>query len=87
MKFGRYYVFILLLFLSFVLSGCSDNFWDPTQVGRFRPVPSVNVILNSLGVAEETPFAWEGAEGGPVISVAARHKDLRMFFESGQNFL
>jgi len=34
----------------------------PSQVGRFRPVPAVNVILDSLGVAEETPVAWEGAE-------------------------
>ncbi|TKJ37436.1 MAG: hypothetical protein CEE38_08010 [Planctomycetes bacterium B3_Pla] len=50
-----------LLFLGF-FSGCGNKFWDPTQVGRFRPVPAVNVILDSLGVAEETPVAWEGAE-------------------------
>jgi polysaccharide export outer membrane protein len=42
--------------------GCSDKFWDPSQVGRFRPVPAVNVILDSLGVAEETPAAWETGE-------------------------
>lgn len=42
--------------------GCGNKFFDPTQVGRFRPVPAVNVILDSLGVAEETPVAWEGAE-------------------------
>jgi protein involved in polysaccharide export with SLBB domain len=45
-----------------LLAGCGNKFWDPTQVGRFRPVPAVNVILDSLGVAEETPTAWEGAE-------------------------
>jgi protein involved in polysaccharide export with SLBB domain len=44
------------------LTGCEDKFFDPTQVGRFRPVPAVNVILDSLGVAEETPSEWEGAE-------------------------
>jgi polysaccharide export outer membrane protein len=41
--------------------GCGDKFFDPTQIGRFRPTPAVNVILDSLGVAEETPSAWEGA--------------------------
>jgi len=56
----------LLAFLSIfaLLSvfGCSNKFWDPTQVGRFRPKPAVNVILDSLGVAEEEPSAWAGAE-------------------------
>ncbi len=51
--------FLLFLALS---SGCGNKFFDPTQVGRFRPVPAVNVILNTLGVAEETPAAWEEAE-------------------------
>jgi len=50
-----------LIFLAF-LSGCGNKFWDPGQVGRFRPVPAVNVILDSLGVAEETPLAWEQGE-------------------------
>jgi len=43
-------------------SGCGNKFFDPTQVGRFRPVPAVNVILDSLAVAEETEVAWEGGE-------------------------
>ncbi len=61
---------ILLLFLS-LSSGCGNKFFDPTQVGRFRPVPAVNVILNSLGVAEETPVAWEQAkEPLPVDTMA-----------------
>jgi len=47
-----------LLFLAFSF-GCGNKFFDPTQVGRFRPVPSVSVILDSLGVAEETAVAWE----------------------------
>ena len=44
------------------LAGCTSKFLDPTQIGRFRPTPAVNVILDSLGVAEETPLAWENAE-------------------------
>jgi len=52
-------------------AGCNDKFWDPTQVGRFRPVPAVNVILDSLGVAEETPASWEtGEEPRPADAVA-----------------
>jgi protein involved in polysaccharide export with SLBB domain len=48
--------------LAACLVGCGSKFFDPTQLGRFRPTPAVNVILDSLGVAEETPSAWEGAE-------------------------
>jgi len=44
------------------LAGCNDKFFDPTQIGRFRPTPTVNVILDSLGVAEEAPVAWETGE-------------------------
>jgi len=43
-------------------AGCDNKFWDPSQVGRFRPTPAVNVILDSLGVAEERPVPWEIAE-------------------------
>lgn len=58
-----------LLFLAFSF-GCGNKFFDPTAVGRFRPVPSVNVILDSLGVAEETPVAWEqGQEPRPADTV------------------
>jgi len=55
-------IVFLLSVLSIYLAGCGDSFFDPTQVGRFRPVPAVNVILDTLGVAEEAPSAWEGAE-------------------------
>ena len=55
-------VVILLVSMTLGLSGCSDEFWDPGQIGRFRTVPAVNVILDNLGVAEETPSAWEEAE-------------------------
>ena len=58
------------VFLLTLVSGCGNKFWDPSQVGRFRPVPSVNVILDSLGVAEETNAAWvDGEEPRPADTV------------------
>lgn len=45
-----------------VFAGCNNKFFDPSQVGRFRPTPAVNVILDSLGVAEEPAVAWEEAQ-------------------------
>lgn len=62
----------VLLLLIACLAGCNNKFFDPTQVGRFRPTPAVNVILDSLGVAEETPVAWEEAETpkpGDIVAV------------------
>ncbi len=60
-------MFVSLLALGICATGCDVKFWDPTQVGRFKPVPAVNIILDSLGVAEETPAAWEtGEEPRPV---------------------
>jgi len=55
-------IILLVSAMAVYLTGCGDKFFDPTQVGRFRPVPAVNVILDSLGVAEETPSEWVGAE-------------------------
>jgi protein involved in polysaccharide export with SLBB domain len=73
---GRSFSFLytaLILLFSGLLSGCNNKFFDPTQVGRFRPVPAVNVILDSLGVAEEEPEAWEGAEEPlPIDTVVTR---------------
>jgi protein involved in polysaccharide export with SLBB domain len=64
----------ILLFLA-LSSGCGSKFFDPTQVGRFRPVPAVNVILDSLGVAEETPVAWEQAEEPLPVDTMAVESD------------
>ncbi len=50
-----------ILVLTF-LFGCYNDPLDPTQIGRFEPTPKVNVILNTLGVAEEPSPAYEGAE-------------------------
>lgn len=66
-----FFVFCLLLFSV----GCGNKFFDPVQIGRFRPVPAVNVILDSLGVAEETPSVWEGAEEPKPIDVVAYETD------------
>ena len=65
----------LLSVIGIYLPGCGDQFLDPTQIGRFRPVPAVNVILDSLGVAEETPSAWETAEDPRPIDVIAYKTD------------
>ncbi len=64
--------FLLFLTLS---SGCGNKFFDPTQVGRFRPVPAVNVILDTLGVAEETPVAWEEAQEPRQSDIVAVESD------------
>jgi polysaccharide export outer membrane protein len=70
---------IIVIFVLSVLTvypaGCNNKFWDPTQVGRFRPVPAVNVILDSLGVADETPSAWEGAEEPKPADILAYETD------------
>lgn len=60
---------VVLALMVLVLSGCQDEFWDPTQVGRFRPVPAVNVILDSLGVADEKASEWVGSEDPKPIDI------------------
>ena len=52
----------LMLVVFIFCAGCSRDYLDPTQLGRFRPVPAVNVILESLGVADEPKTTYEGAE-------------------------
>ncbi len=66
-----YFLFVVSVLLLAISTGCGNKFFDPTQVGRFRTVPAVNVILDSLGVAEETPIAWEqGEEPKPADTVS-----------------
>jgi polysaccharide export outer membrane protein len=64
-----------------ILSGCSKDHLDPSQIGRFRPVPTVNVILDTLGVAEESVSAYEGAEDPRPKDVVAYEQDYA--FSSG----
>lgn len=54
-------VWLALTALGASVVGCSNRLLDPAQIGRFRPTPAVNVILDSLGVAEEAPVAWKTA--------------------------
>jgi protein involved in polysaccharide export with SLBB domain len=44
------------------LSGCYNDALDPTQLGRFEPTPTVSVILDTLGVADEPFPTYEGTE-------------------------
>jgi polysaccharide biosynthesis/export protein len=78
MKHVRVLTTVIVLFILSVYSmGCGDKFWDPTQVGRFRPVPAVNVILDSLGVAEEAPPAWETGEEPKPVDVMVYDTDYK----------
>jgi len=55
----------VLPFAGILLNGCGGgkgDGLDPTQIGRFRPLPSVNVILDTLGVAEESTNTYKNAE-------------------------
>jgi protein involved in polysaccharide export with SLBB domain len=82
--YGKSFSFLcaaLFLLFSGLFSGCGNKFFDPSQVGRFRPVPAVNVILDSLGVADEAPVAWEGAEEPLPIDSVATESDYT--FRSG----
>ena len=71
-------IFVLLLPALALLGGCGNKFFDPAQIGRFRPVPAVNVILDSLGVAEESPVAWEGAEEPLPVDTVVREGDYTL---------
>jgi polysaccharide export outer membrane protein len=75
MKRARILTILSLLALSIYVGGCGDKFFDPMQIGRFRPVPAVNVILDSLGVAEETASPWEGAEAPKPVDVIVYETD------------
>jgi polysaccharide biosynthesis/export protein len=84
-KIKTAYMVVSLLALSICAIGCNDKFWDPSQVGRFKPVPAVNVILDSLGVAEETPTAWETGEEPKPVDVVAYNTDY--VFGSGDTVI
>jgi polysaccharide export outer membrane protein len=67
-------VLFIISALSVGFAGCNNKTLDPGQIGRFRPTPAVNVILNSLGVAEESPVAWESGQEpqpGDIVAVKA----------------
>ena len=53
---------ILFVGICVWLGGCHNDALDPTQLGRFEPTPTVNVILDTLGVADEPSPTYAGAE-------------------------
>jgi len=55
-------IYGLLFCVAIYCTGCSKDILDPTQIGRFRPTPVVNVILNSLWVGDEPDPTYAGAE-------------------------
>jgi len=55
-------LFLIVAVVTFGVAGCYNDALDPTQLGRFEPTPSVNVILDTLGVADEPSPVYEGAE-------------------------
>lgn len=68
----------VFLVISTLVGGCSSgDYLDPTQTGRFRPTPVVNVILDSLGVAEEESPVFEGAEEPRPMDVIPFEEDYR----------
>lgn len=55
-------VFLTAIPILLSMGGCYNDILDPTQIGRFEPTPMVNVILDTLGVADEPSPTYEGAE-------------------------
>ncbi len=77
MKKAKLVLFLFIAVVFCFLTGCSNKFYDPTQIGRFRPTPAVNVILDSLGVAEEEPSEYEDAEEPKPIDLMVFDRDHR----------
>jgi polysaccharide export outer membrane protein len=74
-------IIITAVVMMFVLSGCSKDYLDPTQIGRFRSAPAVNIILDTLGVSEEAGSAYEGAEDPKPADLTGYERDY--VFSSG----
>lgn len=77
-KTNRRRLLIAVIAMVFGLTGCSKDHLDPTQIGRFRPAPAVNVILDSLGVSEEAAAAYQGAEDPRPADVVAYEQDYTL---------
>ena len=58
---SRVWLWLVVLVPLFCTS-CAKTYLDPKQIGRFRPTPVMNVILDSLGVVEEPKSAYSEAE-------------------------
>ncbi len=69
---------LMISAVSMGFAGCNNKTLDPSQIGRFRPAPAVNVILNSLGVAEEAAVAWENAQEPQPSDIVAVKADYAL---------
>jgi polysaccharide export outer membrane protein len=68
---------LILVLVGMLLVGCSNDILDPSQIGRFRPVPVINVILDSLGVADEPQGRYAEAEDPRPDDVLEYEQDYR----------
>ena len=68
---------LILILVGMLLVGCSNDILDPSQIGRFRPVPVINVILDSLGVADEPQARYAEAEDPKPDDVLEYEQDYR----------
>jgi len=68
---------LVLICIGMLLAGCSNDILDPSQIGRFRPVPVINVILDSLGVADEPKTRYAEAEEPRPEDVLEYEQDYR----------
>ena len=69
-----FYGSILFLYIM-ALSGCGKDPLDPTKIGRFRPVPVKNVILDTLWVGDEPDSTWSSAEDPIPSDLVATEED------------
>jgi polysaccharide export outer membrane protein len=76
---------MLLLSAALFCTGCSKNILDPRGTGRFRPTPVVNIILNSLGVMEESEPTFANAEEPRPEDLLPDQKDYA--FGSGDSII
>lgn len=67
--------FTVASFMALWVCGCYNDALDPTQLGRFEPTPTVNVILDTLGVADEPTPTYEGAEDPKPSDLVEFEKD------------
>jgi len=65
----------VIAFCLLYVSGCQNDVLDPTQIGRFRAVPVVNVILDSLGVVDEPDETYANTEEPRPEDVMAYERD------------
>lgn len=74
-RFGALLAVLIAVCLFISMTGCERDPLDPIQIGRFRPTPVVNIILDSLGVAEEEEPKFVDAEDPKPIDLLELEQD------------